>query len=132
MLESSNNITHVLVVDDHDELVILTATVLRLMGYVVRGAGSVAEARAALQDGCVDLVLIDWDLPDGTGADVCCIAREVRSDTKIVVFSGFQETRRDEMARCKPDAFFGKPMDMTEFKASIRQLLEPNLGEAFA
>ena len=57
----------ILIVDDH-------APVRRALGRILRGhavttVGSVAEARAALEDGAYDLIMSDVMMPDETGAD---------------------------------------------------------------
>ena len=57
---------------------------------IVAEAGTVAEAIGFMEqrgDG-IDIILLDYMLPDGTGMDVIDAAKRTCPDTKIVVFSG--------------------------------------------
>ncbi len=72
---------HVLIVDDEPGMRSGAQRALRLaraalpedsgeVGFACETAGSVGEARARLEQGGVDLLLLDFKLPDGTGLDV--------------------------------------------------------------
>ncbi|MFA7332302.1 MAG: ATP-binding protein [Candidatus Delongbacteria bacterium] len=72
---------HVLIVDDEPGMRGGAQRALRLaraalpedggeVGFACETAGSVGEARARLEQGGVDLLLLDYKLPDGTGLDV--------------------------------------------------------------
>jgi DNA-binding response OmpR family regulator len=60
----------VLIVEDDPTLARAVARNLDARGYVTRGAGTVAEALRALEDETPTLVLLDIDLPDGSGWEV--------------------------------------------------------------
>jgi DNA-binding response OmpR family regulator len=60
----------VLLVEDDATLAHAVARNLTARGYVVRGTGSVEEALNALQERTPALVLLDVDLPDGSGWEV--------------------------------------------------------------
>jgi DNA-binding response OmpR family regulator len=65
-----------LVEDDADQRRLIEA-LLRHAKYEVRSAGSAGEAMAMLQQGGVDLVLSDINMPGMSGLDFC---RQVRGD----------------------------------------------------
>jgi DNA-binding NarL/FixJ family response regulator len=59
--------------------------------YLVKEAGTMAEARLALRNGCFDLVLLDLMLPNGEGL---ALVREVRAlvpDKALVVVTGLTD-----------------------------------------
>ena len=61
------------------------------MGYALVGeVENVAQAIAFLEEhgGDLDLILLDYMLPDGTGMDVITAAKRLCPDVKIVIFSG--------------------------------------------
>ena len=61
----------ILMVEDNDNVLTLNRTVLEGAGYEVRTATTLAAARRSLQgDGPVDLVLLDIELPDGSGFEI--------------------------------------------------------------
>lgn len=61
----------VLLVEDNAELNANNARVLRMLGYEVHPALSLAEARAWLEKHEPDIILLDVMLPDGDGIDFC-------------------------------------------------------------
>jgi DNA-binding response OmpR family regulator len=60
----------ILVVEDDPTLVRAITRNLTVRGYAARSATSVAAALAALQEERPDLILVDIDLPDGSGWEV--------------------------------------------------------------
>lgn len=83
----------VLVVDD--QLMFAQALTLALSEEAdidVRGtAGSVAEAVAAAQRHTPDVVLMDYDLPDGNGAEATRSIRAMLPATKVVMITSFDD-----------------------------------------
>ena len=66
--------------------VLLSGRMLRLAkAPVVREAGSIEEAKAILAISRPDLILLDWQLDDGTGADLIDWIREQAGDPPPVL-----------------------------------------------
>jgi DNA-binding NtrC family response regulator len=59
-----------LLVDDDEAFVQGLAEAVRLEGFEVRTAGSLQRARAALREQEVDALLVDMQLPDGSGLEL--------------------------------------------------------------
>ncbi len=59
----------ILLVEDDDDVGLVTAYRLERLGYVVVRVTTLAEAKASIAD--VDLVLLDLNLPDSQGAETC-------------------------------------------------------------
>jgi PAS domain S-box-containing protein len=66
----------ILAVDDDPKILNVTELILTKEGYLVVSALSIAEARKALQDHRVDLVLLDVMLSDGDGFSFCKSIKE--------------------------------------------------------
>lgn len=85
----------ILMIDDSDELrrVLRMAFAAMRMEYQMLEAGSLAAGRTLLESETPDLLLLDAELPDGSGFDFC---REVRlySDIPILLSSGLAEKAR--------------------------------------
>ena len=80
--------TIVLVDDDESNLMTLAA-LLEDEGFVVRTAGSCAEARALLGDtATADVFLLDQHLRDGLGSELVSVIRDRLPHAKIVMMSG--------------------------------------------
>jgi DNA-binding NarL/FixJ family response regulator len=83
----------VLIVDDHPLFRAGLRNLLEeVMGIRVVGeAGSVEETHAAVQMLGPDLILLDFDLPDGSGLDVAEQIERDSPETIIVMMSAFDE-----------------------------------------
>jgi len=61
--------TRILIVEDHENISLSIKNILKNEGYQVESAKELREGRNILQVTKVNLVLLDWMLPDGQGID---------------------------------------------------------------
>lgn len=61
---------HVLIVEDNPIGQMVTAVLLRELGHSFTVAGTVAEALAQLENMAYDAILMDSQLPDGSGVEL--------------------------------------------------------------
>lgn len=114
---------HVLVVDDHAELLDLVATSLERDGHRVTAAKSVADATAQLAASTFDVLVLDLGLPDGTGLDVCRRVRESGSTMPILILTARRAVvQRVEGLDAGADDFLAKPFAVAELRARVRAL----------
>lgn len=71
-----------LLVEDDENLVFGIQYTLSNEGYEVVVAGSLEEARQALQIESIDLILLDVTLPDGSGYQLCS---EIRVTSQVPI-----------------------------------------------
>ena len=112
-----------LIVEDDSDLRTAMSIGLRMEGYSVQGAGSVEEAQDLLNQERVDLLITDWYLPDGTGAQVCAAGRKANPNLPIIALSGLQDGQAVDLAGCRPNLFLDKPISFTELFSHMRALL---------
>lgn len=112
-----------LIVEDDADLRNALSIGLSLEGYCVQGVGSVSEAQEYLKRERVNLVITDWYLPDGTGAQVCMAAREACASIPIIALSGLRDGRSAADAGCRPNLYLDKPLSFTELFSHMRALL---------
>jgi len=67
---------HILIVDDDHEIRDLLASYLRKIGFQVSAAANGRQMRSVLEEGPVDLVILDLMLPGEDGLVLC---RELRA-----------------------------------------------------
>jgi DNA-binding response OmpR family regulator len=113
----------VLVVEDHKELAATIAVGLRREGMAVdiAGDGNAALRRAA--DDTYDVIVLDRDLPELHGDDVCraLVAQGVRARVLMLTAAGTIEDRVDGLG-LGADDYLPKPFAFAELVARIRTL----------
>lgn len=110
-----------LVVEDDEDSAHALAQLLSTQGLGSETAGSLADAREKLGTGSFDLVLLDVQLPDGTGTDL--LAELEAKGTDVVMISG-QSTLDHAIAALRKGAldFLPKPLDMARLSAILVNL----------
>ncbi|MFN7093254.1 ActR/PrrA/RegA family redox response regulator transcription factor [Allorhizobium sp. NPDC080224] len=78
-----------LIVDDDAPFLRRLARAMESRGFTVELAGSVAEGIAKAKEAAPAYAVVDLRLGDGTGLDVIEAIRERRSDTRIIVLTGY-------------------------------------------
>ena len=113
----------ILIVDDDKELSFIIKKMLENYSYCVTVTHSCDEAFDILSANSFDLVLLDVNLPDGSGFDVC---RQLRSACNVPVI--FASARTDEDDRVTGfdiggDDYLPKPYSMRELLSRVNALL---------
>ncbi len=120
---------HLLVVEDEDSIRELVSTALRFKGYEVAAAGSGREALSEVRNATFDLLVLDVNLPDVDGFEIC---RRLRADGNVVpvVFL----TARDDPADLRTgfmgggDDYITKPFSLEELVLRIEAVLRRSQG----
>jgi len=114
----------ILLVDDSLEVGRLVEA--GLITYSVVRTTSISEARSALDADSFALVLIDVDLPDGSGFDFCHqLARDPRFGRlpKILLTAKDQASEKIYGFTCGAEDYVTKPFNMLELQARIDRYL---------
>jgi DNA-binding response OmpR family regulator len=111
----------ILLVEDDRRVTAVMTSMLQRRGYEVEHA---ATATAALAAAPCDLVLLDLNLPDGDGIDVCRTLRARSEHLGIIAVTARAEERdRVTGLRVGADDYVVKPFSMAELQARIEALL---------
>ena len=118
----------ILIIDDDVALSDITKEMLENYEYEVEQAGSVDEAFALLTDRRYDLILLDINLPDGTGFDVCEELRRVSSVP--VIFASARTSVDDRVSGFEKggDDYISKPYSMKELLVRINAIIRRTYG----
>jgi DNA-binding NarL/FixJ family response regulator len=91
---------------------------------VVAQAGSLAQAREALVDRRLDVVVLDLALPDGNGSDLIGELRRSNPGVSVVVLSGAMGPGDlDEAIKAEVDAVLDKVVSPPTIAYEIRRLV---------
>jgi two-component system nitrate/nitrite response regulator NarL len=106
-------VTRVLLVDDHPMIGAALEMLLRETDYQLLGrARSVADANAQLNREKPDLLLLDVNLPDGSGLDVLRRLLKTRNRPKVILLTaGMDESQLLAAAELRPDGMVLKTSD---------------------
>jgi DNA-binding response OmpR family regulator len=115
---------NVLVADDHDVNRKLLRTILAAEGYTVFEAGNGLDALKVLQEATHPVVgLIDWEMPQMEGIEVCRQARALATDVPLfLILVTVRDSKQDVVAGLLSGAndYITKPFDKTELLARVK------------
>ncbi|MBI4567808.1 MAG: response regulator [Planctomycetes bacterium] len=118
----------VLVVDDDDLVISVITRALKGFGYRTAIASTGYEVGFAIRDFAPDVVLLDINLPDINGIEVCKKIRadESRSRIKIIAISASNDQAAiDAISEAGADDFMPKPISMEQMRERIVELVGP-------
>lgn len=121
--------TQVLLVEDDASLAFGMEYTLSGEGFAVMVAGTLAEARRHLTAGDVDLILLDINLPDGSGYELC---KEIRASSQIpVIFLTALDEEVNVVAGLDlgADDYMTKPIRTKELVSRIKAVLRRNINQ---
>src|SRR5687768_182490 len=115
----------ILVVDDDRFIRMALGEALRSWGYEVAEAGSIAEAEQQFAANDAKVVLLDIELPDGSGLDLLKDLKEENPETIVIMVTGSVDVPNTVAAlRGGAHDFIGKPIKLEELRVTLRNALE--------
>lgn len=109
----------ILVVDDEPPIRQLVARILERKGHRVIQCGDSASALAVTD--AVDLLIVDFVLPDVNGRDLTAKLRETRPTLPVILMSGYLPD--PALAPPAPSMFMQKPMTPAMVVESVDTML---------
>jgi signal transduction histidine kinase len=113
----------VLVVEDDADVRRVIVECLDLIGYEVSEAPNGSAGLAAIASDKPDLLVVDYAMPDMTGAEVICKAREMVGDLPVILATGYADMTAVERLAGKP-AILRKPFDMHSLGTAVASALQ--------
>src|SRR5258706_15702056 len=89
LTSASDSVRKILVVDDDPLVRRALAREFTHRGFLVRVAGTHAEAMALARDERPQLAIVDLRMPDGSGLELVQRLRELSADMRLVVLTGY-------------------------------------------
>ncbi|MGO8916012.1 MAG: PAS domain S-box protein [Stellaceae bacterium] len=116
----------VLVVDDQEDVREVTTAQLEVLGYGVVQAASGRTALDLLGNcNAIDLLIVDYAMPEMSGIDVARAARDRCPDLPVIIATGYVDTTRfdDHISHAR---MMKKPYRMAELADTVEYMLRHN------
>jgi len=122
----------ILVIDDDKSLLIILSRYLEHNGMKVTPLSTLKEAKSLLNDEKgklfdFDLVILDINLPDGSGYDFLHVLKAQKPQTSVLIISS-NNSEKDKVKGLESGAedYMCKPFELNEFYARVRLILRRN------
>lgn len=118
----------ILIIDDDRDILVIISDLLSGYGYEVTTAESAEEAFGLLSSNSYHLLLLDINLPDSDGFEICKQLREV--STVPVIFASARTSESDRISGYEigGDDYLPKPYSMKELLVHVQALLRRTYG----
>ncbi|MBZ0283495.1 MAG: response regulator [Anaerolineae bacterium] len=114
---------HVLIIDDDPHIAENVKEMLELEGHTARVATTVEDGVRLVQETPPDVVLCDWRLPDGTGADVI----GQLPDVPVILTTGTDVYTIEQIYLNQAAGYIMKPFRMAELVDVVTQVAAAHL-----
>lgn len=119
----------ILLIDDDKDLSMITRDMLQSYRYEVSIVSDCDSAYQLLEKEQFHLLILDINLPDGTGFEIC---RELRRVLKVpIIFASARTSEDDKIAGLNlgGDDYLAKPYSLKELLARVNALMRRTYGE---
>lgn len=124
-----NTNKNILIVDDDIDLSMLICDMLEDNGYQVHHITNVEETYEYLEKNTPELILLDINLPDGNGLEIC---KELRRISNVPIIFASARTSEDDRITgfdIGGDDYLPKPYSIKELLSRINALFRRTYGE---
>jgi DNA-binding response OmpR family regulator len=116
------NSPRILLVDDEDLLSWCIEMELCAMGFQVRTANSLKQAREVLETFEPDLIICDQGLPDGWGTE---FVKRLKRPVPIIMITAFTPPRSEILDAVGVNKLLRKPFDLEVLTSEVKKQLKP-------
>ncbi len=115
----------VLIVDDELNICNALQRILRQEGYLVKAVLDGDTALDVISKKRTDVVLLDLMMPGVNGREICCLARHIAADTRVIYFTAFAGSSLTSLRDLEgeADGLIRKPASAKKILAEIDSVL---------
>ena len=115
---------NILVVEDDEANAKLIEKLLKQEKYTIDIAVNASEAFQAIDKAFYHLIILDWNLPDGSGYEILQETRELLIDSQVLMLSANSDIEyRVKALDAGADDYLCKPYALVELLARVKSLL---------
>jgi DNA-binding response OmpR family regulator len=125
-----NKNARILVLDDDPDIGTMIKMMLEYKGYKVTVSDRADMAQQTLNNGRVDLIIMDMLLSGVNGTDLCVDLKKDPSTSRIpVIMISAHPNAKEICLEAGADEFISKPFDMNDILSKIDGLLDKTLSQ---
>jgi len=125
-----NKKARILVLDDDPDIGTMIKMMLEYKGYMVTVSDRADMAQQVLNNGGVDLIIMDMLLSGVNGTDLCVDLKKNPSTSRIpVIMISAHPNAKEICLEAGADEFIPKPFDMNDILSKIDGLLHKTLSQ---
>lgn len=130
-MESTSRPVSLLLVEDHYDLAATLCDFLQDHGFIVDHARSIQAAQRFISQQAYHVLLLDINLPDGNGYELCQWLRQECGLSIPVMMLTARDTLHDKLNgfAVGTDDYLIKPFDLWELLARIQAMIKRSRGE---
>lgn len=114
----------ILIIDDEAKLCENLKDILTEDGYQIASVGAIASAREQLKNKFYHIVLVDLNLPDGSGLELVKEIKQINKEAMVIILTGFASLENAISAMNEGAfAYIQKPLNVDELKVTIKRCL---------
>jgi len=111
-----------LIVDDHEPTLAALAALVEAEGWEAHRAASIEDARRHLDDARFDAVLVDLNLPDGSGMSLLEEARSAGTAAVVLITGQASVASAVDALRAGVTDYLTKPVDFERVRVILREV----------
>lgn len=125
-----NKKARILVLDDDPDIGTMIKMMLEYKGYTVMVSDRADLAQQILNNGGVDLIIMDMLLSGVNGTDLCVDFKKNNSTSQIpVIMISAHPNAKEICLEAGADEFISKPFDMNDILSKIDHLLHKTVSD---
>jgi len=118
-------VANLLIIDDDTQICLFFSKLVKRLGHESHFANTLADGLASCTAGRCDLVLLDLELPDGSGLSILPDLLETPSAPEVIIITGTGNLQGAELAfKYGAWDFIPKPFNPDEVKLAITRALQ--------
>jgi DNA-binding NtrC family response regulator len=115
---------HALLVDDNPDTLDALAELVRAEGFEASTAPTIDKARAALRQQTPDVVLLDLNLPDGSGLSLLDVVRDLNGPSVVLITGHASVDTAVEALRRGVTDYLTKPLDVDRLRGILGNIVK--------
>ncbi len=119
-MKSENTLAKVMIVEDEKDLCLMLSYILKKQNFIPSCVYSLEEATHTIQRFKPEILFLDNNLPDGSGADFIGHVKKLYPLTKIIMMTAHDSPKEVTKAFVKgADYFISKPFNTSTIKSML-------------